>query len=182
MDCKEIVWYNRRWLGWKGQELDDWDEGGESRGVARLLMYTPSSYDHPPGEVSSKNSSEDLSIVGSVSSRASSFTWTNKLVMVMISGFIHGMFWEENEYQEDSVTVMRVPFREHRCTRSNRACRRMHAGRDQLVSSINQGLSGHRRATEKASKPAAAGPSLVRRCWMPTRISHSLNDASIGKN
>lgn len=145
-------------------------------------MYIPSSYDHPPSEVSSKNSSEDSSIIGSVSSDASSSTWTNKLLVVMISGLIRRMSWEENGCQEDSVIVMRVPFREHRCTRSNRACRRMHAGRDQLASSINQGLSGHRRATENASKPAAAGPSLVRRCWMPTRISHSLNDASIGKN
>jgi hypothetical protein len=145
-------------------------------------MYIPSPYDHPPSEVSSKNSSEDLSIIGSVSSHASSSTWTNKLLMVMISGFIRRMSREENGCQEDSVTVMRVPFREHRCTRSNRACRTMHVGRDHRVSSINQGLSGHRRATEKASEPAAAGPSLVQRCWIPTRVPHSLNDDSISKN
>ncbi len=36
---------------------------GESKGVARSLIYIPSSYNHPPSEVWSKNSSEDLGII-----------------------------------------------------------------------------------------------------------------------
>jgi len=63
---------------------------------------------------SSKNSSEDLSIIGSVSSRAYHSISSNNICLVMISGSIDRMSRKEIMYQKASIMIVSPSFNERR--------------------------------------------------------------------